>query len=83
MKKKKWYKDPKFYGKAIASVGSILMLFSPHTTAYKVGAGITISTGFSLWFRESYKNNELPSGVTKVADKIPNLLTGKRETNVK
>lgn len=80
-KKIPWYKNVTFWGDAATSLGSIGMLFSPHTTAYKVGAGVTIATGLiTRWFsksKEKYEKDQLPEGLSKrVMDKLPNKVTG-------
>ena len=60
---------------AVAFTPEILQLFPEHTVAFK----LAIPAGFFIKFlmtRESYKKDELPGGITKLMDKIPDKVTG-------
>ena len=71
-----WYKRKEFWG-GILTLGSLgLELFAaPHTVAYKVG--ILLGAGLSFFgLKQGYRANNLPSGITKTMDSLPNTLTG-------
>ena len=78
MKKKKWYKRKELWGAALTVISGGLELFAPpHTVAYKVG--VVVGIGLSAFgLRQGYQGDNLPSGISKYMDKIPNNITGKR-----
>lgn len=79
MKKAKWYQRKEIWGAVLTSLSSVLMLFPQQTTTYKVGAGIGIFLGgitTVLGLQNGYESDNLPSGITKVMDQIPDSLTG-------
>lgn len=52
-----------------------------HTLIFKLApiiGGVLSSIWASTGLRKGYQNDELPSGVTKVLDKIPDSITGKK-----
>lgn len=73
-----WYAAELGKTLAITAVGftpEILKLFPEHTVAFK----LAIPIGFAVQMfrnRIKYEKNNLPSGVTKHFDKIPNSITG-------
>lgn len=52
-----------------------------HTLVFKLApfiGGCLSAIWGSLGLRKSYKKDELPGGITKVLDKIPDSITGKK-----
>lgn len=79
--KKKWYLRKEVWGAALTGVSSLLMLFPNFTTAYKIGAGIGIAVGTAKTvegLKTGYESDNLPSGISKVMDAIPDSITGTR-----
>lgn len=83
---KPWYLRKEVLGTALSTVSGLLMLFPSHTTAYKVGATIGITLGGItgiIGLRKGYQANNLPDGITKVMDAIPDSLTGVKGSSLK
>lgn len=77
--KKAWYLRKEVIGTAVSSLSSLLLLFPQHTTAHVVGAGLGIALGAVttiLGLKKGYEADNLPSGITKVMDAIPDSITG-------
>lgn len=77
--KKAWYKRKEFWGSALTTASGLLMLFSPNTVAYKIGTGLSIIAGSGLigqGLKTGYQSDNLPSGLTRVLDLIPDRITG-------
>lgn len=73
----KWYERKEVWGSILATASGILELFDNNSTAYKVGLGIGVAlTAFGL--RAGYQYNNLPDGLTKAFDKLPDGLTGSK-----
>lgn len=57
-----------------------LQKFTPeHTLVFKLApmiGGVLSAIWASMGLRKGYKKDELPSGITKVMDKIPDVITG-------
>lgn len=73
-----WYKRKELIG-CFAIVGLGLSQFPSYTTANKVGTFITGSVGIAItWFgiKQGYQSDNLPSGITKIMDKVPDSITG-------
>jgi len=73
-----WYKRKEIWGGALTVVSAGLELFAPpHTVGYKVG--VLVGIGLSVFgLRQGYQSNNLPSGLSKTLDKVPDGLTGKK-----
>lgn len=75
----KWFQKKENWGAALTTISGTLVLFDQKTTAYKIGVVLGLGlTAFGL--RSGYKADNLPSGITKTMDKIPDFLTGKKGT---
>jgi hypothetical protein len=83
MNERKWWKRKEVWGGVLTVLSAGLELFAaPHTLGYK--AGILIGVGLSVWgFRKGYQADNLPSGISKVMDRIPDKITGVRGSAVK
>lgn len=83
---KPWYARMEFWGSLIMPASGILMLFSPNTIAYKVGAGLGFLAGSGLFgagSKKGYQSDNLPGGLTKVMDMIPDSITGVKGEKIK
>ena len=91
MKNKPWYKRKEFWGPIIAA-GSAALGYLPdaapmiiqklvpaHTLVFQLAQPIGILLGglfTAMGLKKGYKADNLPSGITKAMDKIPDSLTG-------
>jgi hypothetical protein len=82
----KQLKDALWWGKtigqglaitAVTFAPEILRIFPEHTMVFKLAVPIGFMIKF-LWMRKDYKKDVLPSGITKVMDKIPDAVTGEK-----
>ena len=75
----KWFKRLEVWGTILQGTSAILMLFPNVSTAYHIGAAIGIVVGTTTQIKgllTGYQSDNLPSGITKVMDKIPDKITG-------
>lgn len=95
---KAWYKRKEFWGPVIAAASALLpyvpdavpfaikKIFPDHTFIVQLAQPIGVVLGAvwtSLGLRKGYKADNLPSGLTKVMDKIPDSVTGVKGENSK
>jgi hypothetical protein len=62
---------------AVTFAPEIMQIFPEHTLVFK----LALPAGFLLKYlfvRKDYKKDQLPSGITKLLDKIPDSITGQR-----
>ena len=91
MNNKAWYKRKEFWGPIIAAASTALgylpdatpmiiqKLVPKHTVIFHLAQPIGIILGgifTAIGLRKGYKADNLPGGVTKVLDQIPNEITG-------
>lgn len=91
MKNKVWYKRKEFWGPIIAAASTALgylpdaapmliqKIVPEHTLVFQLAQPIGIILGgifTAVGLRKGYKADNLPGGVTKVLDQIPDSLTG-------
>lgn len=78
-KKKRWYKKKEFWG-IVAIAGNALKLAPDHTFANDLGGFFLATIPITLWMGlvDGYKADNLPSGLSKMMDKLPNEVTGIR-----
>lgn len=82
----KWYKRLEVWGTLLQGISGILLLFPGHTTAHLVGAGLGIGIGTATQVKgllKGYQADNLPDGITKVMDSIPDSLTGVKGSKIK
>jgi hypothetical protein len=75
----KWFKRLEVWGTILQGASAILMLFPNVSAAYHIGAAIGIIVGTATQVKgltTGYQSDNLPSGITKIMDKIPDSLTG-------
>lgn len=60
----------------------ILQLFPKHTLAFKLAMPVGFVAQL-FWNRVKYQRDELPHGVDRHFEKMPNILTGKRNVRTK
>ncbi|MHB8483280.1 MAG: hypothetical protein ACYDBV_11205 [Nitrospiria bacterium] len=84
--KKSWYSRLEVIGTVLQGLSAILMLFPGVSTAYHIGAAIGIVVGTITQVKglqTGYKSDNLPSGITKVMDQIPDSITGVKGSLIK
>lgn len=65
----------------VAFAPELLQLLPEHTLLFKLA--LPIGMFLKLTFmRKEYQENELPDGLSKVGDKIPDRITGIRKINI-
>lgn len=75
-----FWKRSEFWG-SLALAGLGLSYFPDHTVAHQVGTFCNASVGIAVtWFgvKKGYQSDNLPSGLSKVLDKVPDSITGIR-----
>lgn len=80
VKKTLWWLKTAAQGLAVTAITfapEILQVFPEQTLAFKLALPIGFLVKF-LWMKSEYKQDVLPSGMTKVMDKIPDSVTGEK-----
>lgn len=83
---KKWYERKEFWGAVLTTASSLLLIFPSNTVAHQIGATINVAVGTGLLgigAKKGYQADNLPSGLTKVMDMIPDKITGVKGENAK
>ena len=62
---------------AVTFAPEILQIFPEHTLAFKLALPIGFLAKF-VFMKKDYKKDQLPSGLTRFLDKVPDNITGIR-----
>lgn len=76
---KPWYERLEVWGTVLQGLSGLFLLFPAATTVHVVGVALGLIVGTATQvkgLRVGYQSNNLPSGITKVMDKIPGPITG-------
>jgi len=79
MNKKPWYERLEVWGTVLQGLSGLFLLFPTNTVIHIIGTGLGLVVGTATQIKgltKGYQSDNLPSGLTKVMDNIPDNITG-------